>query len=344
MAEMINSDNARALVVDDSMANVLVLSAMLEEYGIQTDTAESGMEAIERACSTKYDIIIMDYLMPDMDGVETTSQIVFLSGGEDKALIIGVSATVDAKVTELFKNAGAESVLKKPVRKEELELKLRQYGIISGEIKEADISKADFDSASFLSTVEGLNYDEGLSVMAGRLDNYMNVLSVSVRNISEIYNKLDVIRSTEQMEMMTMLFHSLKGIFLNIGADKLANSSKVLEFAAKDAENEYVHEHIDSYMEEVLKFHSQLEAVCVSYKENSVGKSIVGSIPKSEFEEKLVRLREYIENFEYIEITDTLEIMISGSEGENKEKLEGIYDCIQDFQYDEALSVLDSMM
>ena len=77
----------------------------------------------------------------------------------------------------------------------------------------------------FLNAVEGLNYQEGLSLMAGSLENYMKVLAVSVRNIIENYNMIDVIRNTEQMETMTLYFHSLKGIFLNIGADELAGQS-----------------------------------------------------------------------------------------------------------------------
>ena len=92
----------------------------------------------------------------------------------------------------------------------------------------------------FLNAVEGLNYQEGLSLMAGSLENYMKVLAVSVRNIIENYNMIDVIRNTEQMETMTLYFHSLKGIFLNIGADELAGQSKRMEFAAREFENPYV--------------------------------------------------------------------------------------------------------
>ena len=59
---------------------------------------------------------------------------------------------------------------------------------------------------------------------------------------------IDVIRNTEQMETMTLHFHSLKGIFLNIGADELAEQSKRLEFAAREFENPYVHEMMDGYL------------------------------------------------------------------------------------------------
>ena len=75
------------LVVDDNSANTLVLKAMIERYGANADTAESGMEAIERSCSKSYDIVLMDYLMPDMDGVESIRQIKFVAGDNDLSLI-----------------------------------------------------------------------------------------------------------------------------------------------------------------------------------------------------------------------------------------------------------------
>lgn len=344
MGDKIIAGDIRVLVVDDNMVNALVLSTMLEHYGIHADIAESGMEAIERVCGMWYDIILMDYLMPDMDGIETTRQIMFVSESKKKPKIIGVSATVDSNLTEMFKEAGAEGVLKKPVRAEDFEVKLKQFGFVQGEVADEVISEDGFvDSAAFLSAVEGLNYDEGLSLMAGSLDNYMKVLSVSVRNIEENYNKLDVIRNTEQMEIMALYFHSLKGIFLNIGADDLANASKMLEFAAKELENMYVHQQMDEYMADISKFHDQLDVACENYKQKLINKTSGVKMEEEEFASNLNALKESIENFEYIEITELLEKMLAGSEGERAVQLQSMYDYIQNFQYDEALAVLNRM-
>lgn len=240
------------LVVDDNSANTLVLKAMIERYGANADTAESGMEAIEMSCSKSYDIVLMDYLMPDMDGVESIRQIKFVAGDNDNTLYFGVSATVDNQVMEMFRAAGASDVLRKPVRKENLEEVFSANGI---EIDTIEVEEEEEkDRTMFLNAVEGLNYQEGLSLMAGSLENYMKVLAVSVRNIIENYNMIDVIRNTEQMETMTLYFHSLKGIFLNIGADELAGQSKRMEFAAREFENPYVHEMMDGYLDKVKKF------------------------------------------------------------------------------------------
>ena len=157
------------LVVDDNSANTLVLKAMIERYGANADTAESGMEAIEMSCSKSYDIVLMDYLMPDMDGVESIRQIKFVAGDNDNTLYFGVSATVDNQVMEMFRAAGASDVLRKPVRKENLEEVFSANGI---EIDTIEVEEEEEkDRTMFLNAVEGLNYQEGLSLMAGSLEN-----------------------------------------------------------------------------------------------------------------------------------------------------------------------------
>jgi len=168
----------KVLVVDDNMVNVMVLSAILERYGIEPDTAGSGTEAVERALNVPYDVILMDYLMPGMDGVETTKQIMEISNGKNQPKVIGISATVDEAVTRLFTDAGADCVIKKPLRIEDFEMKLKQYGFVKGQAG-GNYAEECIDSAGFLSLVEGLDYDEGIALMAGSLDNYMKVLNVS---------------------------------------------------------------------------------------------------------------------------------------------------------------------
>ena len=314
------------LVVDDNSANTLVLKAMIERYGANADTAESGMEAIEMSCSKSYDIVLMDYLMPDMDGVESIRQIKFVAGDNDNTLYFGVSATVDNQVMEMFRAAGASDVLRKPVRKENLEEVFSANGI---EIDTIEVEEEEEkDRTMFLNAVEGLNYQEGLSLMAGSLENY---------------NMIDVIRNTEQMETMTLYFHSLKGIFLNIGADELAGQSKRMEFAAREFENPYVHEMMDGYLDKVKKFHDELEQACIFYKEQDINKSKIEVMPATEFMQNIERLKEYIEDFNYIDIIELLEKMMGSASAETQSILNDVYDNVQNFEYDTALEILNNV-
>ena len=329
------------LIVDDNSANTLVLKAMVERYGALADTAESGMEAIEKSCCKVYDLILMDYLMPDMDGIEAVRQIKFVADESAHTVFFGVSATVDTKVTELFKSVGAAGVLRKPVKKEDLESVLSANGF---EIHMTEKKQENYeDRSAFLASVDGLNYEEGLSLMAGSLENYMKVLIVCVRNISENYNMIDVIRNTEQMETMALHFHSLKGIFLNIGADDLAEQSKRLEFAAREFENPYVHEMIDGYLDQVKKFHAQLDEACIFYKQQDKNNNDSEVMPASEFMQNIKELKEYIQDFNYIDIIELLEKMMGSASSDRQDVLNEVYDNVQNFEYDTALEILNNI-
>ena len=107
-----NLNDIKALVVDDNMANAVVLSTLLERYGIQSDTAESGMEAIERVCSKEYEIIMMDHLMPDMDGLEATS---IIKSKFPSLPVIALTANAFSSDREKAFEAGCSDFLSKPV-------------------------------------------------------------------------------------------------------------------------------------------------------------------------------------------------------------------------------------
>lgn len=339
----VDSGRKKALVVDDNGANILVLANLLDRCGVDADTAESGMEAIDKTCNSDYDIIFMDYLMPDMDGVEATHQIVFVAKNDKKPIIIGVSATVDDKLIDTFQKAGASGVLKKPVKPMELKALLEKYNLIYEKKEVKESSDDEKDDTDFLKKVSGLNFEEGMSLMAGNIQNYMKVLDVSVRNILDNYNAIDAIRNTEQMEPMSLYFHSLKGIFLNIGADGLAEKSKMMEYAAKEFENHYVHNNMEQYMNMVYQIYEDLKKACEEYAERTVQTVEKVDMSDSAFKQNLDKLKSCIEDFEYIEITEILDEMLLACSDDKKEQLKRVYDAIQNFEYDDALEIVSEM-
>lgn len=104
------------LVTDDNAANIFAVSTMLRQMGFEVDEASSGVEAINLSCHKNYRLILMDYLMPEMDGIQAIQQIQFIMRGEDCPVFIGLSATLDEYVTSIFRNVGVEYLLEKPVR------------------------------------------------------------------------------------------------------------------------------------------------------------------------------------------------------------------------------------
>lgn len=334
----------RVLVVDDNEANTMVLSAMLERLGFVVDEASSGMEAIDHCCQSEYDLIFMDHLMPEMDGIETVKQLMFITSQSKQPVIIGVSATIDEEVTQAFLEAGAKGMLEKPVLLESLEEKLQVLGFASSQAVEEQDSAKQNDIESIVSCVEGLDYQKGIEMLSGNTDSYMQVLAVCIKNIEQNYNSIDLLKGTRQVESFALPFHSLKGIFLNIGADELAECSKELEMAAKEKKLSYIQDRLDEYRSSVQLFCQQLQEAYGKYMQEKQEQQGTKTVSASEWVQNLQILRQHIEDFEYIEITEKLDEMLLTDDAQKKEGLKKVLDAIQDFDYDKALEAVDHML
>ncbi len=332
-----------ALVVDDNMANVFVLATMLKKLGFEVDEATSGIEAINYSGEKEYDLILMDHLMPDMDGIETIKQILFIQKGEKKPVIFGITATVDEDVVNAFHEVGASDILEKPVTLENMKEKLQEWDLVDRVVQEERFDASEQHVDSILSKVKGLEYKKGLELLAGSVENYMKVLSVCVRNIDDNYESLEALRGTSQLDGFALHFHSLKGIFLNIGADGLAEESRQLEMASKEERLEEVQEKTDGYMEKVFLFNSQLKKACDAYTQLNKQKYAGEEVSGSELAAQLDELKEHILDFEYIEITESLDRLQGSLQGEQKQRLDEITEAIQEFDYDTALEIVDQL-
>ncbi|MGN0413474.1 MAG: response regulator, partial [Lachnospiraceae bacterium] len=100
---------------DDMKLNLMVASGMMKNYGMKIDTASSGKEAIEMVQKQDYDIVFMDHMMPEMDGVDTTRRIRELGGKYKDLVIIALTANVLGEAKELFSEEGMQDFLGKPI-------------------------------------------------------------------------------------------------------------------------------------------------------------------------------------------------------------------------------------
>ena len=120
--------NTRILTVDDNKVNLKVISKTLEKYGLQVDTANSGKDAIRMCKETRYPLVLMDHMMPDMDGLETMEMLrkeIEYYRTEAKIVVLTANA-VDGVKKELI-DAGFDDYLAKPIIYSELEKVLKQY-------------------------------------------------------------------------------------------------------------------------------------------------------------------------------------------------------------------------
>ena len=119
---------ARILVVDDNEANLMVVSKLLRDTKVRIDTATSGAEALRKTLNIKYNVIFMDHLMPEMDGVECRRRIKEQTGGRCReAAIVILTANADEENRALYAREGFDGYLAKPVSGDALENELYNF-------------------------------------------------------------------------------------------------------------------------------------------------------------------------------------------------------------------------
>ena len=112
----VSFDGLRALIVDDEPMNLVVATGIFKEYGLILDTAESGAEAIDKFSDGDYDIIFMDHMMPEMDGVEAMKNIRKAASESNRnPVILALTANVLSGAREMFEKEGFDGFLAKPI-------------------------------------------------------------------------------------------------------------------------------------------------------------------------------------------------------------------------------------
>ena len=119
---------AHFLVVDDLEINLIIAESILLAYGAEVSLASSGLEALEMVKNTDFDIVFMDHMMPDVDGVDTTKLIRALTHDKFKKLpIVALTANVVGDVRDMFMESGMNDFLSKPLETSEIERVLREW-------------------------------------------------------------------------------------------------------------------------------------------------------------------------------------------------------------------------
>lgn len=118
---------AKLLVVDDIEINLTVVEAMLSSFGIVPDLTQRGADALEMVQENRYDLIFMDHMMPDMDGVEATRRVRLLDEWNQKVPIIALTANAISGMEQMFMENQFDGFLPKPLDMAALNRCLRRW-------------------------------------------------------------------------------------------------------------------------------------------------------------------------------------------------------------------------
>ena len=126
--ESFTAPDAKVLAVDDNEINLLVVESLLEQTQVQVTTCPSGKECLELICQNEYDVVLLDHMMPEMDGIETLHQAKAMAESRCKnAAFIALTANAILGVREMYIKEGFDDYLSKPIGAQDLEEMLRKY-------------------------------------------------------------------------------------------------------------------------------------------------------------------------------------------------------------------------
>ena len=158
--ESFTAPDGRILVVDDTAMNLIVVQSLLEKTQLQIDTAFSGKECLEKIKETHYDLIFLDHMMPEMDGIETLKQAKELKGSKcKKTPFVALTANAVSGVREMFLANGFDDYLSKPVDGKTLEQMVQKY-LPEDKIHPAEKDEFDVDAGMYPEEYTAIAYEQ----------------------------------------------------------------------------------------------------------------------------------------------------------------------------------------
>lgn len=246
---------AKILAVDDLPVNLLVIANLLKETRIKIDTAGSGRECLDKCSQQKYDLILMDHMMPEMDGVQTFEK---LHGDKTspnfETPVIMLTANALAGMREQYMDVGFADYVSKPVRGAKLEEAIRRNlpeSLIkpaSPEIPAEAVSAEPSGFADICSAVPELNVNAALQYCCGSAELLNDLLHDFTEN--DHFSDLKAAFEEKRWEDYRRHAHSLKSTSLMIGLTGLSERARASELALKGGCTEFAELNHDSLIEE----------------------------------------------------------------------------------------------
>jgi signal transduction histidine kinase/CheY-like chemotaxis protein/HPt (histidine-containing phosphotransfer) domain-containing protein len=259
---------ADILVVDDNDFNLKVACGMLGLLEIDAKTASSGKEALELVKHNDYDIVFMDHMMPEMDGIETTEKIRKLGGKYESLPIIALTANAVQGAREMFLANGLNDFISKPIDANTLrEILVKWLPRRKIELcQEADIAGSEGEEPAnnfleLLGKIGEINAKLGLSRVSNSEDMYRDILKLFYKSILPECEKMSVFLRDKNTQGFSISVHAMKSVLSTIGALKLSQTALDLETASKNNELDYCLEMFPDFAEKLLALHKQLAIV-----------------------------------------------------------------------------------
>ncbi len=340
----LSAPSAKALVVDDIELNLSVAAGLLGLYDISSDLAISGAEAVKTVQNSDYDIVFMDHMMPDMDGIEATAAIRALGGKYKTIPIIALTANALNETRDLLIKEGLDDFLAKPIDKMQLITVLTkwlptekvQMHYVEAQPRKTDITEPVLIEAAKIS---GLNISDALSHLGGLEPVLVDSLTIIANTTDGKMTLMQSFLDKRNLRGFSIEVHGCKSFLASVGAAELSDLAKSLEQAARNADYDYCKAHFQQFSEIMNTLAATLKEIIGS---GAVKNKATGDMQF--FKSKTTQLTALLTDFESDAAHECIDELTCYTFGEIIDmQLEKIKVCIADFDYEMALSLLSCL-
>lgn len=321
---------AYVLIVDDNDINRAVAKGVIEPLGMQVDLAASGAECIEKVRNFRYDIIFMDHMMPEMDGIEAAHIIKQRFPSYADVPIIALTANAARGAREMFLREGMSDFIAKPISLRTIANKIRRW-LPSEKIIPVSKSENKAQPQHILSDIPELDLKSAKELI-GSEKLLLNVIEQYYRSVDKNIAKINASYENGNTELLTIEFHSLKSTSKQIGANKLSQMAKDLEMAGKNNNNTYIKNNIEKFLDEYKTMKNVLSAY-FGNKDNE-------NTENQDIKPLLDELSDALSDMDALQIDDVLEKISQNTSDSDKTYFDGIKAAIDDCDFDKAESIL----
>ncbi len=328
---------AKVLVVDDNTMNLQVAFGLLAPLQMKLDDAVNGKVAIEKIKANRYDLVLMDHMMPVMDGIEATIAIRELEDEYYKKLpIIALTADATAHARNAFAEAGMDDFVSKPIDMKLLCAKLKKY-LPSEFIEEKEVKAQAVEALEQEIVIEGIDVEEGIK-NSGNEELFINLLGDFYKLIDTKTNKIRKCLSDRMIRDYTIEVHALKSTSRLIGALELSEMFKELEQLGNGEDIAKLDEKTEGVLELYLSYKDKLR----EYGE--VNAKQLKEVPMSDIQDLLQQMSKAMDGFDLDTVDATMKELEECRIPEYlKDEMDSLRVAVADVAMEEIINLCNNM-
>ncbi|MCR5688304.1 MAG: response regulator [Lachnospiraceae bacterium] len=329
--------DADILVVDDNPMNLAVIKGLLKATQMFVTTASSGEECLEKIKYGDFNVVLLDHMMPGMDGVETVERI-----REDHPDLPVYALTANSTLGEDFYILkGFTGYLAKPIDSRALELAIMKHlpeeVMMKPDAEYAPEPEALPENMEWIKETEGISVDDGIK-NSGGISSFISSLELFLDTLDDSASVIRAAYEEDDIRLYTVKVHALKSSARIIGANNLSELARKLEDAGNSGDIKFIDENTDRLLSDYMAYKEKLKRI--KAEEGSDDKE---DIPEDELKDAYSALRELIPQMDY----DSVEMIVDNLKQynlpkEDKQKIDSLEKMMKTLDWDSMAQLMET--